>query len=163
MPGPGPAPEGYRPCVGVMLVNRAGLIFVGERIDTPGAWQMPQGGIDRGEQADQAALRELREETGIVSARLLAMGADWLTYDLPAEVARKAWDGRYRGQAQIWGLFAFTGDDDEIDLDTDHREFQSWKWSTKDELIAEIVPFKREVYVKVVETFGGFLPGEDPD
>lgn len=156
-----PPPPGYRPCVGILLVNRDGGIFVGERLDTPAAWQMPQGGIDEGEQPVEAATRELLEETGISSAAVVAVSRDWLTYDLPAKLSRTAWGGRYRGQAQIWVLFRFTGSDAEIDIVTPHPEFGRWKWTDPDSLLAEIVAFKRSVYEAVLAEFAAHLEGRE--
>ncbi|MBC7142196.1 MAG: RNA pyrophosphohydrolase [Rhodobacteraceae bacterium] len=146
----------YRPCVGVMLINDAGLIFAGQRKDTPyPAWQMPQGGIDKGEKPRAAALRELREETGITQdlVEFVAKSPDWVLYDLPPELLGHVWGGRYRGQKQRWFLFRFTGRDDQIDIETAHPEFSEWKWVTAEEMLAAIVPFKRAVYETVVAAF----------
>ena len=137
-----------------MLVDPLGRAFTGERIDTPGAWQMPQGGLDEGEIPERAAVRELREETGIVSVELLAVSGEWRSYDLPPQIASGIWGGRWRGQAQIWTLFAFVGDDAEIDIETKHPEFRRWKWTPPDRLLDEIVDFKRGVYEAVLEEFG---------
>jgi putative (di)nucleoside polyphosphate hydrolase len=149
----------YRPCVGVMLMNANGHIFVGERIDTPGAWQMPQGGIDEGEQPDEAALRELWEETGVNPAHvsILAQTADWLTYDLPDHLLGKVWKGKYRGQKQLWFLLRFNDSDDKISIASEHPEFSHWKWSAPSNLIQEIVPFKRHIYEAVVSEFAPHL------
>ena len=157
-----PPPSGYRPCVGILLVNRDGGIFVGERLDTPAAWQMPQGGIDDGELPLQAATLELAEETGISSADLVAVSRDWRTYDLPAELSRTAWGGKFRGQAQIWVMFRFTGSDDEIDIATRHPEFGRWKWTDSAGLLAEIVAFKRDIYESVLAEFGAHLAAAHP-
>jgi len=138
-----------------MLVNRAGRIFAGERIDTPGAWQMPQGGIDSGETPREAALRELFEETG-VSADLVSVEAetrDWVRYDLPGHLLGKVWKGRFRGQEQKWLLLRFRGGDADIGIDTDHPEFARWTWLDPDDVLDRIVPFKREVYAKVLMEF----------
>lgn len=147
------APPGYRTGVGVMLVDDRGRAFTGERLDMPGAWQMPQGGIEAGETAEEAARRELGEETGIRSASRIAVAGNWKTYDLPKDLAARLWGGRYRGQAQIWTLFRFEGPEAEIDLAVERPEFGRWKWSPLDVLVAEIVPFKRDVYREVVREF----------
>ena len=145
----------YRPCVGVVLVNAQGRIFTGERVDTPGAWQMPQGGIDAGETSDAAAFRELEEETGVTprSAWLVAKSPNWVCYDLPDHLVGKLWKGRYRGQRQKWFLLEFVGDDDEIDIFKRDKEFARWRWSTPEEVLRDIVPFKREVYEHVIAAF----------
>jgi putative (di)nucleoside polyphosphate hydrolase len=145
----------YRPCVGVVLMNREGLVFAGQRLDTPDAWQMPQGGIDEGEEPLDAALRELGEETGVApgSVEFLALTRDWLTYDLPPRLLGKVWKGKYRGQRQIWALFRFHGADDEIRLDLPHPEFGAWAWMPPAEIVAGIVPFKQAIYTAVFAEF----------
>jgi putative (di)nucleoside polyphosphate hydrolase len=146
----------YRPCVGVVLINRDGLIFTGNRKDSHiPAWQMPQGGIDDGEKPRKAALRELWEETGVTDdlVEFIAKTDDWVTYDLPAELLGKVWGGKYRGQRQKWFLFRFLGQDDQVNIATEHPEFDRWQWSRADEMIASIVPFKRAVYEEVVRQF----------
>ena len=143
----------YRPCVGIMLVNPGGKVFVGRRIDTPDAWQMPQGGIDAGETPREAALRELVEEIGTGAAEVVAETEDWLRYDLPSHLIGKVWKGKYRGQEQKWILARFTGTDGDIDLVTDHPEFDAWQWVEPDRLADLIVPFKRPIYEAVVAEF----------
>ncbi len=146
----------YRPCVGLVLMNRAGLVFAGQRLDNPGdAWQMPQGGIDAGETPLEAALRELGEETGVApaSVELLAETADWLTYDLPFELVPRVWKGRFRGQKQRWFLLRFLGADNEVDIARPHPEFSAWAWMEPADLVARIVPFKRHIYTEVFEAF----------
>ena len=145
----------YRPCVGVVLANPDGLIFTGERVDTPGAWQMPQGGIDDGETPEGAALRELEEETG-VPQRLVKVEAEtdgWIRYDLPDHLLGKVWKGRYRGQEQKWFLLRFQGSDADIDITRHHKEFARWRWLSADEVLDNIVPFKRAVYDQVIGEF----------
>lgn len=148
-----PASLPYRPCVGILLLNAQGRVFVGRRKDTPDAWQMPQGGIDKGETPVQAALREMEEEIGTSKAEVLAETPDWLRYDLPPELLGKAWKGRYRGQEQKWIACRFTGSDADIDLATEHPEFDAWQWVDIDQLVTLIVPFKREIYTRVVAAF----------
>ncbi|MBC7986868.1 MAG: RNA pyrophosphohydrolase [Sphingomonadaceae bacterium] len=150
----------YRPCVGVMLLNREGKVLVGQRIDsTLEAWQMPQGGIDEGEDAEAAAFRELGEETGIAPAHLeiVARAGRMLRYDLPDDLIGKIWKGRWRGQDQIWFLMRFTGEDADIDIATPHQEFRAWKWADPAELPAMIVPFKKRLYEDVLAEFADEL------
>lgn len=151
----------YRPCVGVTLINRAGLVFAGKRIDSPymNAWQMPQGGIDDGENPGLAALRELREETGVNPDLVapLCESRDWLTYDLPVDLIPTIWGGRYRGQKQRWFLMRFLGQDSQIDIATHEPEFSAWQWMQADALIAHIVPFKRDLYRDVLAEFRDYL------
>lgn len=150
----------YRPCVGVCLINAQGLIFAGQRKDSPSrAWQMPQGGIDAGEKPRAAALRELREETGIAEdlVQVLSKTEDWLTYDLPPELLGRVWGGKFCGQRQKWFLLRYLGRDDQIDIATDHPEFSAWKWIKADDMLAEIVPFKRDVYAQVIAQFRAHL------
>ena len=146
----------YRPCVGVMLTNGRGGVFVGSRIDREAgeAWQMPQGGIDKGEDLVEAARRELFEETGVRSIEIIAESRDWLNYDLPPHLLGKALKGKYRGQAQKWFLARFTGEDREIRLDLHEPEFEAWKWLPVDDLPMLIVPFKKALYEALVAEFG---------
>lgn len=155
------AEPGYRPGVGVMLLNPRGLVFVGRRVDTPEAWQMPQGGIDAGETPREAALRELVEEVGTDRVELLAESRGWLSYDLPPAIAGRIWGGRYRGQTQKWFAFRFTGRDGDIDVHTAHPEFDAWRWVAPEELPRLIVPFKRPVYEAVLAEFRHLLPRRD--
>lgn len=161
----------YRPCVGIMLLNRDGLVFIGKRkreagpehVDDRHAWQMPQGGIDRGEDPYVAALRELQEETNVTSTKLLAEAPDWFAYDLPGPVAGRAWRGKYRGQTQRWFALRFVGEDSEIDIHAPaggHKaEFEAWRWERMDRLPDLIIPFKRPVYERVVEAFRPLAAG----
>jgi putative (di)nucleoside polyphosphate hydrolase len=147
----------YRPGVGVMLINKKGRVFVAQRIDMPGAaWQMPQGGIDAGEDPRKAAFRELKEETGTKKAEIIGETRGWLDYDLPAEILREiSWGRRYRGQTQKWFAMRFLGSDDDIDIEADkHPEFSAWKWAPVGSLTRLIVPFKRELYKRVVAELG---------
>lgn len=153
---------GYRPCVGVMLFNTQGAVWVGRRADSKHLaeghgdwWQMPQGGIDEGEDPAQGALRELYEETSIRSAKIIAESASWLSYDLPAELIGKAWGGRYRGQKQKWYAMRFTGEDHEVNLSPPGHavEFEAWRWAGIDDLERLIIPFKRDVYRAVIAEF----------
>lgn len=144
----------YRPGVGIMLVNADQKIFVGKRIDTRSeAWQMPQGGIDEGEDAHNAAMRELEEETGITSAQILYESQDWYNYDLPDTLIPQLWGGKYRGQKQKWYLMRFDGSDDEINIHTSHPEFCQWKWVGLETLPRCIVAFKQELYAALVDEF----------
>ncbi len=153
-------PTAYRPNVGVILVNRDGLVFVAARLDNPAdAWQMPQGGIDKGEDPRVAALRELEEEIGTGNAEIVAESEGWHEYDLPPELVGKMWGGKYRGQKQKWFVLRFLGKDKDIDLDTRHPEFRDWKWVPFEQVPDLIVPFKRELYRELVATFGGVVKG----
>lgn len=155
----------YRRNVGIMLANEAGRVFAGQRIDAlrlgtgETAWQMPQGGIDGDETPAEAALRELEEETGVRPdlVSIEAENPEWLTYDLPDELVGKVWKGRYRGQKQRWFLMRFHGDDSQIVIDTAHPEFRRWVWIEPARLMDRVVPFKRDVYARVLEAFEGRL------
>ena len=151
----------YRPCAGIMLANKAGQVFVGQRLDNPGsdAWQMPQGGIDEGEEPEQAALRELTEETGIAADKvtIVSRSSAELFYDLPPELLGRIWGGRFRGQRQTWFLMRFDGEDGDVDIATGHAEFRAWRWADPDELPQRIVPFKRKLYRDIVDEFGPLI------
>jgi putative (di)nucleoside polyphosphate hydrolase len=156
----------YRPCVGLVVFNRAGLAFIGRRIDRPEhvalthAWQMPQGGIDAGEEPWPAALRELREETNIRSVERLGEIAEWLSYDIPRDLIGQAWNGRYRGQTQKWFAVRFAGAESEIDIahpgGAHEPEFSAWRWEKLENIPELVVPFKRPVYDRVVAEFAEF-------
>ena len=159
MTGADPASLPYRPGVGIMLLNALGEVFVAQRIDMPSdAWQMPQGGIDDGEAPLDAAWREMEEEIGTRSARLLAESRDWYRYDLPAELIPLVWQGRFRGQEQKWFAFRFVGADTDIDIATREAEFSAWKWAAMATLPDLIVPFKRQLYADLVAEFGHLAP-----
>ncbi len=143
----------YRPCVGIALFNDEGQVWIGNRIGFEGAWQLPQGGIDDGETAEQAALRELSEEIGTDKAEIVAETPDWLTYDLPDHLIGKAFGGKYRGQKQKWFAMHFTGKEKHIKIDVPHPEFDAWRWTDFGTLPDLIVPFKRPVYLQLVEIF----------
>ncbi len=143
----------YRPGVGIILLNERGEIFVGRRIDAFDAWQMPQGGIDPGETPRQAALRELKEEIGIDQVDIIAEGRQWLYYDVPPELAQKAWQGRWKGQRQKWFVMLLKTPDTRINLSTEHPEFNAWRWVPYAELSALAVSFKRQLYLNVLGEF----------
>ncbi len=149
----------YRRAVGIMLLNRDGLVFVGRRVDQKEeAWQMPQGGIDRGETPREAAFRELKEEIGTDRAEIVAESARWLRYELPGPLRGRLWRGRYVGQQQKWFAMRFKGHDGDIDVATSHPEFDAWQWMPHDRLVALIVPFKRQLYRDVVAEFEHLWP-----
>ena len=157
----------YRPCAGIMVINRDGLVFVGRRssgpehIDATHVWQMPQGGIDEGEDSYKAALRELYEETNIRSVEKLGEVAEWLSYDIPRDIVGAAWKGKFRGQKQKWFALRFTGKESEINILTPaggHKpEFIDWRWVAMQELPDLVVPFKRQSYERVVKEFEKFV------
>jgi putative (di)nucleoside polyphosphate hydrolase len=155
----GSVPGAYRPNVGLMLIAPDRRVFVGHRPGVPAdlSWQMPQGGIDKGETPVEAACRELAEEVGTTRALVLRETREWITYDVPAELAPAHWKGRWRGQAQKWFALAFTGHDRDIDLGTHEPEFDAWKWLPARELPALIVPFKRAVYQAVLQEFADLI------
>lgn len=151
----------YRPCVGLLLLNETGKVFVGRRIDAAheadNVWQMPQGGIDADESPREAALRELHEEIGTDKAAIVAESRRWLYYDLPPHLVGKVWQGRYRGQKQRWFALRFLGQDSDIELATAHPEFDAWQWVELDALPALVIPFKRDTYRAVVAEFRELL------
>ena len=156
----------YRPCAGMMVLNHAGLVFIGRRasgpehIDETHVWQMPQGGIDENEDPYKAALRELYEETTIRTVEKLGEIPEWLAYDIPRSIVGKAWGGKYRGQKQKWFALRFTGNDSEINIlnpgDGHKPEFIDWRWVKMAELPDLVVPFKRQTYERVVKEFKKF-------
>jgi putative (di)nucleoside polyphosphate hydrolase len=153
-----PDPDRYRPCVGIALFNSEGHVLVAERLDNPGNWQMPQGGIDEGEEPETAVFREMQEEIGTRKAKIIGTIEDWIYYDVPAATAKRLWGGRYKGQRQKWIALQFLGDDSDIDLDTHHDpEFSQWKWIPLTALADCAVPFKRGVYERVAKDFAGIL------
>lgn len=150
-------PKHYRPNVGLMLIGTDRRVFVGRRAGKSDGWQMPQGGVDRGETPIEAACRELSEEVGTTKALLLRESGDWIAYDVPAAMQPPHWKGRWHGQAQKWFALAFTGTDTDIDIAAHDREFDDWRWVPASELRALIVPFKRAVYDAVLAEFGDLV------
>jgi putative (di)nucleoside polyphosphate hydrolase len=156
----------YRRCVGTMVLNRAGRVFIGRRVEGPEhvdmthAWQMPQGGVDAGEKPWAAAVRELYEETNIRSVERLGKIKEWLSYDIPREIVEQAWRGKYRGQTQRWYALRFTGDDSEIDIahpaGGHEPEFLDWRWEPIENVPELVIPFKRPIYERVVQEFAKF-------
>lgn len=154
MPKFTPDDRPYRPGVGIVLFNPFGHIFVAERLDNPGAWQMPQGGIDEGEDLETAVFREMEEEIGTRNARILGMMEEWLHYEFPERTAAKLWNGKYRGQKQKWIALEFLGTDADINLMAHtHPEFSRWQWVALPQLLDFAVPFKRNVYAQVIDAF----------
>lgn len=146
----------YRPGVGIMLLDADNRVFVGRRIDsTMDAWQMPQGGIDEGEEPAEAALRELEEEVGTNKAEIIAQSNEWLSYEIPDRLIPRIWNGKYRGQRQMWFAMRFLGESVDININTSHPEFCEWRWASLEDLPGIIVPFKRDIYSKVVTEFRG--------
>ena len=148
----------YRPCVGIMLINDNGYIFSGQRIDNRAeAWQMPQGGIDAGEDVKTACFREMREEIGTDKADVLSIHPEWLNYDIPLPLADRLWGGSYRGQSQKWVALRYTGQDSDINIATEEPEFFSWQWMSPADLIQLAVPFKRPVYEDIMTQFARYI------
>lgn len=144
----------FRPCVGIFLVNKYGKVFVGKRIDSKTeAWQMPQGGVDEGENVDDAALRELKEETSVTSVKVIDQTDDWFYYDIPDSLIPNLWGGKYRGQKQKWFLMQFEGDESEVNIEVENQEFCEWKWVNATSLPDVIVPFKKQLYIDVLNVF----------
>ena len=155
-----PNPKDYRPNVGMMIINQKKEIFVGKRIDHPSDfWQMPQGGIDAQEIPSIAALREMEEEVGIKENKveMLTESQDWYYYSIPKDLAKTLWKGKYKGQRQKWFLYQFKGTDKDINIHTERPEFSDYKWVTKDFLVPNIVPFKKDIYEKLLEEFKDYL------
>ena len=146
--------KSYRRCVGLVVINKDGLVFVGKRIDSNlNAWQMPQGGIENGESPRNAGLREMKEEIGTNNVKLIGEIDNWLNYDIPQKLSSKLWNGKYRGQTQKWLAFQFLGNDDEININTEDPEFKEWKWEEHKNLVNLAVPFKKDIYNKIIYEF----------
>ena len=146
--------KSYRRCVGLVIINKDGLVFVGKRIDSNlNAWQMPQGGIEKGESPRNAGLREMKEEIGTNNVKLIGEIDNWLNYDIPQKLSSKLWNGKYRGQTQKWLAFQFLGNDDEININTEDPEFKEWQWVEHKNLVNLAVPFKKDIYKKIINEF----------
>ena len=144
----------YRSCVGLMVFNKIGQVFCGQRLDNKAeAWQLPQGGIDEGETPIEAGFRELKEETSIVNVEFVSEYPEWLNYDIPLPLANTLWEGKFRGQTQRWLLFSFTGIDNEININTSHPEFKNWEWINPTQLPLKAISFKQEIYSKINKAF----------
>ena len=151
----------YRPCVGICLVNDKGKIFAGKRLDNRAeAWQMPQGGIDEGEDPRAACFREMGEEIGTDKATYLTEHQRWLDYDIPEALANKLWQGTFRGQTQKWMLLRYTGTDEDININTEEPEFAEWQWMEPETLISVAVPFKQDVYREIIDSFSAYLKAQ---
>ena len=148
----------YRPAVGMMIVNAENKVFVGQRLDNKNpAWQMPQGGVSPHEDTDQAMLRELQEEIGTRNVEIIVKSKVWYKYDLPLELAGRLWSGKYKGQKQIWYALRFRGSDADINISTYHPEFCAWKWVDKEDLLELVVPFKKDLYARVINDLWGYV------
>ena len=151
--------KSYRPCVGIVLINN-GSIFAGQRLDyQSNAWQMPQGGIEDNESPIKAAIRELKEETGIKKKhiKIILESKNWINYDLPKELIPKLWNGKFVGQSQKWFAMEFLGSDSDVNINTKNPEFSKWQWMTKNKLLESIVPFKKRVYENILSQFSAQL------
>ena len=150
--------KSYRRCVGLVIINKDGLVFVGKRIDSNlNAWQMPQGGIENGESPRDAGIREMKEEIGTNNVKLIGEIDNWLNYDIPQKLSSKLWNGKYRGQTQKWLAFQFLGSDDEININTEDPEFKEWKWEEHKNLVNLAVPFKKDIYKKIINKFSNLF------